>query len=242
MKGITFGGYCHTPITEIGKRMEDNSSFLFTFKDNKPKTFEIIQETEGIKINSSDDKELFSFGTTDIQVLKLKQSSRTSGGSCKQNPKYYNYKGEKSALNGTVSFQIKSLHVFQMIESTEDDYDEYDLEEENKKIAMEEIQRKNQLENEMIHVTNDLTRKEEYLKKQTKERKIELTTKKTKEENELKLLKQQSIEMKLSIPPIIEEIEEQTQVKMKEILFDSNFCDWGKKSLFGERVINKDKL
>ena len=56
-----------------------------------------------------------------------------------------------------------------------------------------------------------------------KERKEKLKAMKQQKETEMKLMKQQTSEMKLSSNSIIKQIEDETNTKMKEIIFDTNW-------------------
>ena len=48
--------------------------------------------------------------------------------------------------------------------------------------------------------------------------------------------------MKLSSNPLIDQIEDKTNTKMKEIIFDTKCCNWGNNTLFNEYLMYKDNL
>ena len=58
-----------------------------------------------------------------------------------------------------------------------------------------------------------------------KEKKEQWNQIKQQEEKEIKLMKEKTKEMKLILPIEIEKMEEITEMKMKEIIFDSECCD-----------------
>ena len=70
MNGTKYGGYVEEKITNIGKRIEDEHTFLFTFKDKRPQRFDILKKEDGFRINSIQDTLLFSFGLGDLRVFK----------------------------------------------------------------------------------------------------------------------------------------------------------------------------
>ena len=52
--GIKFGGY-----------VENENTFLFTFKDNQPQKFDILEKGRGFKLFPANEKTLFIFGNGD---------------------------------------------------------------------------------------------------------------------------------------------------------------------------------
>ena len=68
--GIKFGGYVEKEIDKVNEMIEDENTFLFTFKDNNPKKFDILDKSKGFILNDKSDYQLFSFGNCDILVYK----------------------------------------------------------------------------------------------------------------------------------------------------------------------------
>ena len=78
--------------------------------------------------------------------------------------------------------------------------------------------------------------------KKINEKKQLLNRMKQQEEREMKLMKEKTKEMKLNLPIEIEQMEEITQMRMNEIIFDSECCDCFENSLIEKYVLYKDNL
>ena len=98
--GIKFGGY-----------VEDENTFLFTFKDNQPKKCDILNKNKGFNLYRANYKTLFEFGNGDIVIFK---SNVNKNSECHQNNDNYDYKGIENSLIGRKHFRIKHIQVFQM--------------------------------------------------------------------------------------------------------------------------------
>ena len=101
--------------------IKDEDTFLFTFKDNQPKKFDILDKSNGFKLFDKSDRDLFSFGFYDILVYKSDVDNYYCywSPSCFQNNNNYDYNKEKDALIGKEEFKIKQIQVFQMKENEE---------------------------------------------------------------------------------------------------------------------------
>ena len=66
--------------------MEDENTFLFTFKDNQPKKFDILDKSNGFILNDKSEYELFSFGIKNMAVMK------NGCGYSYQDKKYFDFK------------------------------------------------------------------------------------------------------------------------------------------------------
>ena len=99
----------------MNKYINDHRTFLFTFKDNKPTKYKIIDSYYGIVISSKGDNELFTFGYGDICVMKKDVSHFST---CKQS-NFYEYHENENTLIGKTEFTVKHIQVIQF-EQTEE--------------------------------------------------------------------------------------------------------------------------
>ena len=113
--GIKFGGYIEAPIDKLNKFIEDKNIFLFTFKDNEPKKFDIIYRNRAFgsfKVLPNAEERLFQFGLSDIVINKSNSKNKSE---CKEdNSHYYYSKKDGKVLIGRKTFKVKHIQVFQM--------------------------------------------------------------------------------------------------------------------------------
>ena len=118
IKGITIGQYISNPII-FGYWTKDSSSFVFTFKDNKPMKFNITNyhgnKSYAFWLYEESTCWLFKIGDNDIVVYK-QDKYKTSIFQDKKSS--FDYKGIENALIGKIGkelFEMKRLIVIQMI-------------------------------------------------------------------------------------------------------------------------------
>ena len=59
--GIKFGGYVEKQIDKVNEMTEDENIFLFTFKHNQPKKFDIVDKSNGFKLFDKTFEQSFDF-------------------------------------------------------------------------------------------------------------------------------------------------------------------------------------
>ena len=106
-----FGGYIEKGIDKTNEIIEDSNSFLFTFKNNQPNIFYVMDKSKGFVLRDKLNDELFSFGMNDIKVYKQNIHYDSV---CYQNDYNFNYNETENALIGRKEFKIKHIQVFQM--------------------------------------------------------------------------------------------------------------------------------
>ena len=73
-----FGFCCNSSISDINKYIEDENAFLFTFRNNTLKKFEINETSNALKIYSNDNENLFIIGRNDVVIKKQQLKNQCS--------------------------------------------------------------------------------------------------------------------------------------------------------------------
>ena len=114
----TIGGFIYETIDRLDSFISDSKAFLFNLNDDKMNKYQIISSdcSQSFKVYSHNERELFSFGETDLCIMKEDKKIYSSS-----NQNVYNMIGEKNILMNEDSdgntFVPKRIQVIQFSET-----------------------------------------------------------------------------------------------------------------------------